>query len=196
MNAATALHTARSSLARQFTGPGGAARVAAALVLLGTVCSQHPNQAFNRVAKLDSFSALFPNWRFFAPNPAQHDYQFHYRTLDTAGETSPWRPVDVIAGRKPYQIAWFPGRRPEKAVFDLGTEVLHFLDKGFAAATRTPAYRILCDFLRTEIGREGLPDVKGFQFTLLRTAGYDDAEEPEIVFVSPYTPMRPVTAAA
>ncbi|WP_129842025.1 hypothetical protein [Streptomyces sp. RFCAC02] len=194
MSAVRPLLAARARLARQFTGPGGAARVAAGLALLGTVCAQHPNQAFSRVSRLDTFSALLPNWRFFAPSPAQHDYQFHYRTLDTAGETSPWEPVEVIAGRRPHQIVWFPGRRPEKAVFDLGTEVLHFLDKGFAAATRTPAYRILCGFLRAEIERAGRPGVKGFQFTLLRTAGYDDGEEPEIVFVSPYTPLLPAAS--
>jgi hypothetical protein len=180
----------RRGAARLFTGPGGAARVAAGLVLLGTVCSQHPNHAFGRVMRLDTFSAVLPNWRFFAPNPAQHDFHFYYRTLDRAGATSPWRPVDVIAGRRPHQILWFPGRRPEKAVFDLGGELLQSLDEGFAAARERPGYRLLCAFLRAEIERAGAQDVKGFQFTLVRAAGHDESEEPRVLLVSPYTPMR------
>ncbi|RKN11095.1 hypothetical protein D7319_07245 [Streptomyces radicis] len=189
MTAVDPPRAALAALARPFRGPGAALRVAAGLALLGTVCSQHPNPAFGRVMRWDAFSALFPNWRFFAPNPAQHDFQFHYRTLSHAGETSEWCPVEVIAGRMPHQIAWFPGRRPEKAVFDLGSEVIQALDKGFSHAVHVPAYRLLRAYLADEVERSGRRDVKGFQFTLVRTAGYDESEEPEVVFVSPYTPM-------
>lgn len=181
---------ARELLARHFGGPDGAYRLVAGLALLGTVCAQHPQPSFSRVVKLDVFSTLFPNWRFFAPTPAQHDLQFYCRTLNEAGETSEWEPVEVIAGRRAHQIVWFPGRRAEKAVFDLGTEVMRHLDKGFQVARGLPGYRMLTAWFRAEIERTGATDVKGFQFTLVRNAGYDDSEEPEIIFVSPYTPMR------
>lgn len=179
-----------AALARPFRGPGAVFRVAAGLALLGTVCSQHPNSAFSRVLRWDSFSAVFPNWRFFAPTPAQHDFQFHYRTLSHNGETSEWSAVEVIEGRRPHQIVWFPGRRPEKAVFDLGSETIQALDKGFARAVHAPSYRILRAYLTDEVERSGRRNVKGFQFALVRTAGYDESEEPEVVFVSPYTPIR------
>ncbi|GAB3108902.1 hypothetical protein GCM10027160_07420 [Streptomyces calidiresistens] len=204
-NIAIAGRAAGRAVRRVVTGPGAAARIGAALVLVGTLSAQHPNPSFGRIARRDTFSAFLPNWRFFAPNPAQHDYHFFYRTLNTAGETSGWRPVEVIAGRRLHQILWFPGRRPEKAIFDIGTELLITLDKGFDALTRLPAYRMLVGFLRDEIARgeergsrDGNPEhaVKGFQFTLARAAGYDDSEEPEVIFVSPYTPMRPGAPAA
>ncbi|SCK25358.1 hypothetical protein H181DRAFT_01955 [Streptomyces sp. WMMB 714] len=179
----------RSVLARAFTGPGGLTRAAGAAVLLGTLSAQHPNPLFNRAQKIDIFSVLFPNWRFFAPTPAQHDYHILYRTLDHDGETSPWKMVEVIVGRKLHQMFWFPGRRPEKAIFDIVTELITQLDKGFGALKKLPSYRMLCAFLRHRLQEEGkADDVKGFQFTLVRATGYEE-NDPEVIFVSPYTPM-------
>lgn len=190
---------ARSLLSRAFTGPGGVTRAVSAAVLIGTLAAQHPNPVFNRAQRIDMFSALFPNWRFFAPTPAQHDYHFLYRTLNHEGETSPWRMVEVIAGRKLPQIFWFPGRRPEKAVFDICTELISSLDKGFDHVVKLPAYRLLRAFLRDRIQRAAdvpAKDVKGFQFTLVRATGYDESTEPEVIFVSPYTTMTEPAAAS
>lgn len=169
-------------------GPGSLARSVAALVLVGTACAQHPNPSFNRMQRIDTFSALFPNWRFFAPEPAQHDYHIFYRTLSTVEESSSWWPVNVITGRKPWQIGWFPGRRQEKALFDICSELLATLDRGFEEFTRTPAYRMLREFVRKQVIAKSV-DIKGFQFTLVRYTGYDESGDPEIIFVSPYTPI-------
>ncbi|MFD5034503.1 hypothetical protein ACFVWX_28460 [Streptomyces sp. NPDC058220] len=176
-----------------FTGPGAPARIAGAAMLVATLASQHPNPTFNRLQLKDTFSFL-PNWRFFAPNPAVHDYHFFYRTLNVKGETSAWKAVDVIAGRRFRQIMWFPSRRPEKAVFDICSEMLGILDKGFTAIVRTPAYRVITAHLRTLIQEEETVGVKGFQFALARATGYDTSSEPEMIFVSPYTPMDPAKA--
>ncbi|WP_174856197.1 hypothetical protein [Streptomyces otsuchiensis] len=191
MNTATAARTAGQVLRRTLTGPGAPARIGAALLVAGTLCSQHPSVAFARVSRKDFCGGLLPNWRFFAPNPAQHDYHFLYRTLNESGETSDWQPLEVIVGRKPHQVLWFPGRRPEKAVFDIGSDLLPSLDKGFEVLVHLPSYRMLVAYFRAEIRASGNQDVKGFQFTLARAAGYDESEEPEIIFVSPYTPMHP-----
>lgn len=179
-----------SRLKQAATGPGALPRWAAAAVLVGTVAAQHPNPGFSRAQRIDLFSALFPNWRFFAPTPAQHDYHFFHRTLDHEGHTSEWKLVEVIVGRRPAQIAWFPGRRPEKAVFDICSELVSALDKGFDELVTLPAYRMLRAYLRRRIAAEtDEADVKGFQFTLARATGYDESNDPEILFVSPYTPM-------
>ncbi|MFD8086123.1 hypothetical protein ACFV4F_31005 [Kitasatospora sp. NPDC059722] len=177
-----------------FKGKGAAWRIAGAAMLLGTLATQHPHPAFNRLQLKDTFS-LLPNWRFFAPTPAMHDYHFLYRTLGADGTTSPWEGLDVIEGRKPWQIAWFPTRRPEKAVFDICSEILHVIDKGFAVVTRTSAYRTLTEYLRATIHERGdAADVRGFQFALARATGYDRTQDPEMVFVSPYTPLDPADA--
>ncbi|MEV6119223.1 hypothetical protein AB0M23_01615 [Streptomyces sp. NPDC052077] len=185
-----------SLLTRAFGGTDGKVRLVAGLTFLGVVCCQHPNPVFDRVQRLDPLSSVFPNWRFFAPTPAQHDFQFYYRTLDEAGETSDWTALEVIQGRRARQFLWFPERRSEKAVYDLGSEILRVLDRGFEVAVTLPSFRILRRFFREEIERSGTPDVKGFQFALIRSAGYDEAEEPEIIFLSPYTPMRETAAPA
>ncbi|MFD0270464.1 hypothetical protein ACFVGY_28465 [Streptomyces sp. NPDC127106] len=178
---------------KAFTGPGATARIAGAALLVGTLAAQHPNPTFNRIQRKDTF-ALLPNWRFFAPEPAVHDYHFFYRTLNTAGERSPWQPVDLIAGRRFHQILWFPGRRAEKAVYDICSEILQILDKGFSTIVRTPGYRVITAFLREWIDAEASGDIKGFQFALARATGYDTSTAPEMMFVSPYTPMDPASA--
>ncbi|MFE2141647.1 hypothetical protein ACFXA3_07800 [Streptomyces sp. NPDC059456] len=183
-----------------FTGEGAGWRIAGAAMLVSTLAIQHPNPTFNRMQLKDTFSML-PNWRFFAPTPAMHDYHFVYRTLGADGATSPWQGVDVIEGRKPWQIAWFPTRRPEKAVFDICSEILHVIDKGFPVVVRTAGYRTLTEYLRATILDGGAPagDVRGFQFALARATGYDTTQSPEMVFVSPYTPLHardPATVGA
>ncbi|MBX9397639.1 hypothetical protein K4749_29640 [Streptomyces sp. TRM72054] len=180
----------RKTLADAFRGPGAAARVAGAALLLGTVAIQHPNTAFNRLEARDRFSVL-PNWRFFAPNPATYDYHFFYRTQDTAGTTSEWRTVDVIEGRRFRQILWFPTRRPEKAIFDICSELLGPMNVGVSAMTETTGYAVLIAHLRERIRAENPPGgIRGFQFGLARAAGFAETE-PEMIFVSPFTPMDP-----
>ena len=50
---------------------------------------------------------------------------------------------------------------------------------------------MLVGYIRRQVELDGARDVKGFQFTLTRATGYDTSTEPEIIFVSPYTPLRP-----
>lgn len=46
-------------------------------------------------------------------------------------------------------------------------------------------------YLREWVHAEATDDTKGFQFALARATGYDTATTPEMIFVSPYTPMDP-----
>lgn len=179
---------ATAIIRRYLTGPGALARLAGAAMLVSTVANQHPNIAFNRLQRKDTFS-LLPNWRFFAPTPATYDYHILYRTCDQEGKTSSWKAVDLIAGRRFRQIVWFPTRRQEKAVFDLTSELLRSSQKGFQFVISLPAYRILCAYLRKMITEQGITGVEGFQFTFIRAAGYDESEEPEPFFISPYIPI-------
>ncbi|UUU25900.1 hypothetical protein [Streptomyces sp. DSM 40750] len=185
----------KQPLKSAFTGPGAIARIAGAAMLVGTLAAQHPNPMFNRLQLKDTFS-LLPNWRFFAPEPSMHDYHFFYRTLNNAGETSLWQAVDVIEGRRFRQIAWFPSRRSEKAVVDICSEILGLLERGFSTVVRTPGYGVIVGHLRERITGEAAGGVKGFQFALARATGYDTSTTPEMIFVSPYTPMDPDSASA
>ena len=159
-------------------------------MLAATVAAQHPNPVFNRVQMKDHFSFI-PNWKFFAPNPATHDYHYLYRTLDTDGNTSQWHSVDIIAERKMYQAFWFATRRPEKAVFDVCTEILQQMNKGIEVVKEITGYKVLVHFIRREIREkhDDVANIKGFQTSVVRASGHDTEEEPTILFISPYTPM-------
>ena len=79
------------------------------------------------------------------------------------------------------QAFWFSSRRTEKAVFDICTAIIKNIAKG-ADPTGTPPFRVLSEFMRRQI-REApnLADVRGFQFAVVRAAGHDDSEEPEVL---------------
>ncbi|NUP45500.1 MAG: hypothetical protein HOY76_52850 [Streptomyces sp.] len=173
-----------------FTGPGSLARWAGAGMLVTTLAAQHPHLVFDRARTRDLYS-MVPNWRFFAPNPAVHDFHYTYRTLDLDGTTSEWSEIEMIAPRRLHQAFWFASRRPEKAVFDICTAILQEAQKGgVRQAQNLSAYQVLIAFVRRTIHEEqGGKPLKGFQFAVVRAAGHDREEPPETLFVSPYTPM-------
>ncbi|MGW1974339.1 hypothetical protein [Streptomyces sp. NPDC001889] len=174
-------------------GPGAGWRVAGAAALALTAVSQHPDELFGRSRRKDHLGTI-PNWRFFAPHPSVHDSELIHRTLSHTGETSAWSVVPPVRDRKARQVAWYPDRRVPKAVFDLGSDILRVVDKGFSTVRERPSYRVLVDFLRREIRESGGgEDVKGFQFALVSSAGYDLDEKAEWQFISPYTSALPRT---
>lgn len=175
-----------------FTGPGAVARISAATMLVATLAAQHPNPTFNRIQLRDHFSFI-PNWKFFAPNPATHDYHYLYRVLNADGQTSEWTSIDIIADRTMTQAFWFATRRSEKAVFDVCSEILQQMNKGIEVVRTMASYQLLCEFVRSIIATDhpDASEVKGFQISILRAGGHDENEEPEVLFVSPYIPFDP-----
>ncbi|MEV6776102.1 hypothetical protein [Streptomyces syringium] len=185
MNATTLLKDA-------FTGPGALTRLAGAALLLTTLSAQHPHPAFERGREKDLFS-LVPNWKFFAPNPATHDYHYLYRTLDENRETSPWIELDLIQDRRMIQAFWFSSRRTEKAVFDICSAIIKNIAKG-EDPTGSPPFRVLAEFIRKQIrDSSNVSEVRGFQFSVVRASGHDDSEDPEVLYVSTYQAMNPVS---
>ncbi|MEU3554365.1 hypothetical protein [Streptomyces fragilis] len=173
-----------------FTGPGAVTRFAGAALLVTTLAAQHPHTAFEIAREKDVFS-LVPNWKFFAPNPATHDYHYLYRTLDEDRRTSPWIELDLIKNRKMSQAFWFSSRRREKAVFDICSAILKSVAKG-DDPVGSPPFRVLAEFIRKQI--RDTPDVsrvRGFQFSVVRAAGHDESEDPEVLYVSTYQAMNP-----
>lgn len=66
---------------------------------------------------------LIPQWTFFAPRPAMHDYWFLYRDQLGNGAVTRW--FEVPLRRTHFLIAplWNPYRRHNKALFDIVTQV-------------------------------------------------------------------------
>ncbi|MFE6165691.1 hypothetical protein ACFQ7F_43085 [Streptomyces sp. NPDC056486] len=178
-----------SLLKEAFTGPGAVTRFAGATLLVTTLAAQHPHPAFEIARSRDVFS-LVPNWKFFAPNPATHDYHYLYRTLDENRQTSPWVELDLITNRKAIQAFWFSSRRREKAVFDICSAILKSIAKG-SDPTGAPPFKVLAEFIKRQIrNAPNASDVRGFQFSVVRAAGHDESEDPEVLYVSTYLPMK------
>ncbi|UQA98213.1 hypothetical protein [Streptomyces halobius] len=101
----------------------------------------------------------------------------------TAFAESGMKAASSIAPRARAQSMWFPGRRKEKAVFDICCEVADAENP-----TSLPAHRILAAFVSRSIEERDpiWSELSGFQFLLAQYSGHDDSEEPEYVFVSPF----------
>lgn len=63
---------------------------------------------------------LIPMWWFFAPNPARGDFYFLYRDRLRDGAVTDWTEIQA-ARRRWWNMAWNPGRRQRKALFDIVT---------------------------------------------------------------------------
>lgn len=150
-----------------------------------TALSQHPSRTFDRLRHLDKPGTLIPNWRFFAPEPAVHDYRLLHRVRSADGTVSSWTESVQIARRTVAQSVWYPDRRRDKAVHDLCSEIITLLSEQQIGIPTFPCYRLLRDHIRDVVRRED-PAAAGFQWVVARTAGYDTSEEPTYLFASPY----------
>ncbi|WP_447947056.1 hypothetical protein [Microbacterium lacticum] len=164
--------------------------VVAVIVLTATFFSQHPNRAFDRFRSVDKIGFMLPNWRFFAPEPAQTDFHILHRTLSSDGIESPWQDTHVISPRKLLHFVWFPDRRTDKAVFDVVSEILGIVPSGQQAVVSSPAYRLLVRFVRSRIDTLTHPALDGYQVMIASSQGFDESSDPEEVFVSPFIPWK------
>ncbi|MFX0592853.1 hypothetical protein [Melissospora conviva] len=155
-----------------------------------TVLSQHPQQVFDRFRRYDVAGLMIGNWRFFAPEPAQHDFHLLHRVLTDDGEQTPWAETIEIPRRAWRQMVWFPERRQDKAVFDICADLIRWMGHPGTDITTTPAYEVLRDLVeqvvRRQHPRRGL---QGFQFLIARSAGYDESQKPEYLLASPFVPL-------
>jgi hypothetical protein len=160
--------------------------VAAAIAgwVVVTATSQHPSRTFDRLRPYDRTGAAIPNWRFFAPEPAVHDYRVLHRVLDADGQQSPWTETNVIEERHWSQAFWYPNRRQQKAVSDVCSEMASLLNQMGDSIVHSVGYRLLRDHVnRLVTSAPGRPP-QGFQFLIVSDAGYDESEEPRYVYAS------------
>ncbi|QRV39126.1 hypothetical protein I6J42_34120 (plasmid) [Streptomyces californicus] len=169
---------------------------AAPAVLAGwfaiTVLSQHPDRGYDRLRNLDRTGTgiLIPNWRFFAPDPAVEDQHFLYRLAsEDRRHHTEWRAVNKIAHRRAAHAFWFPGRRVEKAIFDVAATLLSNPGTKDPAVllARNSARALVSRFVQTRIRPEA--EYPLFQVMLVRYAGYDHSEEPKYDMVFDYERM-------
>jgi hypothetical protein len=158
---------------------------------LATAASQHPHRAFDRFRDYDPTGLFVPNWRFFAPEPARHDFHVLHRVLTADGEQTPWRETTSISPRAWRHMAWFPDRRRDKAVFDVCNELILLLAIPNVRIERSAPFELLRDAVELEVRREyagGRPP-QGFQFLVARHTGHDQEPEPDYLLASPFVAL-------
>jgi hypothetical protein len=151
-------------------------------LLWATVASNGPHQGFDRLRNLDARNNVLPNWRFFAPNPAVHDTHVLYRTLGRDDAVSPWRVALEPSPRVWWNMVLHPGRRNEKAIFDVVDSIIHaILTAPLEVVEKRTPFQLLRGFVARKVRAE---DPKGFQIAIVRHTGYDDEGETEYLMVS------------
>ena len=138
--------------------------------LVVTVVSQHPDRGFDKLRKADPTGLLIPNWRFFAPEPAVDDTHLLYRFHSPeTGEYSQWYSANQAQQRKLVHAFWFPGRREEKAVFDVTAGLLSNVNSGISASEtrQLSAFSLLSNYVRVKTGstRRGPGQLGEFQMS-------------------------------
>lgn len=167
-----------------------AAGVAAGWVLI-TGLNQHPNRSFDWARKYDSSGMLIGNWRFFAPNPAVHDFRVAHRLLWKDGSVSDWEDTRVVPPRRWYSPVFFPERRRDKGITDISGGLTEMLTAGGEKIEKSAAYRVLSLMVRARVEEDHHGDddqIEGYQFAVGRDAGFDDTEDAQVFLASGLIP--------
>ena len=159
---------------------------AVATWLTATTFTQHPNRVFDRLRSLDRYTLVIPNWRFFAPNPATHDYIFAVRwRLKGEKQTSDWYMINTYNDRRLSHIIYYPNRRVEKSLSDVAGRVLTHLSANPETLSLSPDYKLLSNntkqFVKDNVGCR----VEKFQFMIAADTGYDTSGDYSEFYVSP-----------
>ncbi|TDD04278.1 hypothetical protein E1292_19230 [Nonomuraea deserti] len=170
----------------------GAAMVAGALAawFVVTLLSQHPRRKTEWLRDLLP-GGLIPDWRFFAPEPVQHDLVLVHRTVAANGDQTRWRVTTPVSDRSLLHLVWFPQRRMEKALHEIAGELLGQAATGTRTWTSHHTFGLCRDHVIRAARREPAGHhsiVIGVQFGLLRRPGE------EMLLVSPFIPCTKETA--
>lgn len=151
-----------------------------------TTFTQHPNRSFDRLRSLDRYTLTIPNWRFFAPNPATHDFIFGVRyRLIGEDEPSDWEMINAYTDRRISHMIYYPHRRVEKSLSDISGRVLEQLARHPENLSESPDYKLLVERARAHVGQAVGDKAEKFQFLLAADSGYDTQEDLHEYYVSP-----------
>jgi len=125
--------------------------------------------------------AVVPEWKFFAPNPAQGDFHLLYRDHLSEGTVTPWTEIHIGATRSWCCVLWNPRRRQTKALFD----AVSHLNATAQAAPQTVVGSL--PYLTLLLYISSMPRLINpafTQFLVVHSFGIFSDTEPAIVFLS------------
>jgi hypothetical protein len=125
---------------------------------------------------------LLPRWSFFAPQPATGDFHLLYRYQLADGALTNWAEFRNLQPRHWWHALWNPGRRRNKALFDLTTALgLEGLQYGSASLPGSVHYLTLLNFV-TRLAHP--PFCTAVQFLLMLSYGEGSDKEPTVLLSS------------
>lgn len=158
--------------------------------------AQQANKPLAISKRIDPTSMGIPNWRFFAPTPARHDFNVLYRDKLADGTLTPWREQQISKDRTLLQMFWHPHRRMEKALFDVASELLAASDKvtSLERVQLTVSYLALLNFVTNQVEHQA--GAHQVQFLIAQSAGHDESIEPRMLFLSDFHALGQSTPEA
>jgi hypothetical protein len=155
-----------------------------------TVVGQKLYRDQSRRSRWDKLYLIVPDWRFFAPNPGIHDHHLLLRDQLTDGTLTGWREISSLEERTLLHSVWHPHRRAEKTVFDASAELLRFIGQhGQLDGNADPTVQLSVPYLTLlahVTTREHHPDAVRTQFLIAVSGGYEEEDEPTMVFLSEF----------
>lgn len=144
--------------------------------------------------KVDPTSMAIPNWRFFAPVPARHDFNVLHRDRLADGTVTSWREEELAVPRSTTQVLWHPRRRVEKALFDVASELFQVSERvdDRRAIQLSVSYLSLLNHVTHRVPHH--PGTTAVQFLVARSAAYEDDVPPQLLFLSEWHDLRAADA--
>ncbi|MBF9337236.1 hypothetical protein G3N30_13770 [Microbacterium lacticum] len=136
------------------------------------------------IRSFDPTGLIIPDWRFFAPFPAEHEYHLLYRDELTDGTTSVWNEISFGQRRTLLHLIWAPHRRAEKGLFDATSELLQVTEStdDVGIIKLSAAYLALLNVVTHQVAHG--PDAQRTQFLVVRAAEYEPGVIPDPLFLS------------
>ena len=158
--------------------------------LAATIVTQDPTRKLDKLRRWDPTGSLIPDWRFFAPRPSMHDYHLLLRDELPNGDHTPWKEICEAETRKWQHFFWYPGRRARKAIADAVPRLIDMRPEltghNEGVQVRIP-YLTLLNYVTHRVPHH--PEAKQVQFLIAASAGYDESEEPTMLFLSNSHPL-------
>lgn len=155
---------------------------------VATALSQDPTRTHSGFRRFDPTGIFIADWRFFAPVPGTHDHHLLYRDVLPGDATTDWREIEQQRGRKAIQMLFYPSRRGDKAITDAVGSLLKNLHASEPGPLTKNAiqvslpYLALLNFVTRQVSHA--PTAVTTEFIIARSNGFDESEDPEVVFLS------------
>jgi hypothetical protein len=153
----------------------------------------------DKLARFDRFGFL-PRWTFFAPNPGIYDHHLVFRECGAevdvssvdrleaaAPHLSAWLEVSDLYSGRSFPFLWNPQRRLTKTISDVVNGLVIARNR-FSEKPDVVQFTVEY-FLLLHLVQRGAAGPSQRQFAIVRTHGFTDDRQTQLVFLSNFHPV-------